>query len=163
MMDEDTGVETNSAVHHAIERLARDASGGIEHLLVRAEDAQSGRAWARLVGAGLVERGGWETSEAKDALNPEVKGAQWWADTEQRVAQQNKRVIVIANRETWERAMTPEDEVCIYRLRQRLGEARRVHLVAVRDPHRARHANTRIQLARERLEMTMSPARAPSD
>ena len=57
------------------------------------------------------------------------------------------------------RAARASVEVAIDALRKRLAEAKRVHLVALRDARARRHEDVHIQIARERLEMTPAPAR----
>ena len=148
------------AVRNAIERLAAQTDGGIEHLLAHAPDAATGERWARAVTAGLAQLPQWERNdEDAAALDPGLSGERWWAAAERRAGDAKIRIAVEVRLETWEKAMAPSDDAAIYVLRKRLAEARRVHVVAVRDTHAKRNEDTHVQLARERTEMTMAPTR----
>ena len=115
--------------------------------------------WLRAVTAGVAQQPDWERREAAAAIDPGITGDRWWAKAERDAAEAKIRIVVAVEQETWETAMAPEDDNAIYALRKRLAEAKRVLLVAVRTAQKQRHEDVHIQIARERLEMTMEPAR----
>ena len=148
------------AIRNAIERLAEHSGdGGAVHLLGQGDDNATGTAWLRAVTAGLAQLPQWMHSDAGNALNPETAGERWWAKLEETAAGQGVRYAVEVPQASWEQAMAPADEIAIYTLRKRLAEARRVHIVTVRNTTAPAHGSIHVELARQRLEMTMTPVR----
>ena len=75
-----------------------------------------------------------------------------WEEAERTCSEEDTRIVVMIEAGDWESIIGNDDEQMVSRLRKRLSEAKRIHIVACRagNEARQRHAETRLENIFER-------------
>ena len=154
----------NWAIEQAVERLVNAGEGASMHLLGVGASKGLQERWLQEVSEGVEAAGGWTVHRAGSGGASAIESAKdrrdrWWSRAEAKAARKKGRTAVFVGSEAWERLMGSEDDIEIYALRARMQQAQRVHLVTTRAEKGSEGGSVHTRLARQRLEMTMTPCR----